>query len=135
MSELGDDFRAMKEYKRKKREREGWISNRYKTEESRIESVQYSHELNERIDHSTLKEIKSTGIVVVRKSESSFQLQLPEGNVMFYSGKNGDFIYVAQTKQRIDVSYPLGESLLDAVKKINWSDSTPPATKGNNDKK
>lgn len=120
MTELGDDFRAMKEYKRKKREREGWISNRYKTEDERIKSVQESHKLNEVIDSSTLKKIKKTGIKAVLKSESSFQLQLPEGNVMFYSGKNGDFIYVSQTKQRIDVCYPFGESLLDAIKNIRW---------------
>lgn len=126
MSELGDDFRAMKEYKRKKREREGWISNRYKTEESRAESVAYSHKRNQEIDNYILKSIKEVRIKVVRKSASSFQLQLPEGNVMFYDGKNGSFIYVSQTKQRIEVNH-VGE-LLEAIKSIRWLDSTPPAT-------
>lgn len=120
MTELGDDFRAMKEYKRKKRESQGWISNRYRTEESRNKFIAWSHDDNLSIDNLTLKQIKKTGIKVVKKSESSFQLQLPKGNIMFYSGKNGDFIYVAQTKQKIDVSYPLGESLLEAIKKVRW---------------
>lgn len=39
---------------------------------------------------------------------------------MLYSGKNGDFLYVSQTKQHIDIGY-LEEDLLDAIEKIKWN--------------
>ena len=125
MTELGDDFRAMREHNRNKRMREGWISNKYRTEEERDKWVETLHESNRERDAGVVKMLKKIGIKVVNKSESSFQLQLPRGNAMFYSSyKSGDFIYVAQTKQRIDVSFPLDESILDAIKKIDWSYQT-----------
>src|SRR5690348_3284910 len=101
MSELGDDYRYTREQKRKRHEAQGWWSNKHRTYESMLKSMESTHKLIEEIDGMTLKTLKKLKIQAVSKGEHAFQLQLPEGKVMLYDGKNGTFLYVSQTKQHI----------------------------------
>jgi len=105
MSDMGDMFREMREHKREQIQAGRRLSNRYRTEKDRNRSIESSTAYNQASDMRTLKNLKALKIEARCVSTASFQLFLPIGKVMFYTGKNGDFIYVPQTKQRIDVGY------------------------------
>jgi len=103
MGDIGEYWRDVKDSHRAMRERQGWISSRYKTEEQRAEMVSHSHQLNARIDDDDLRAIKRLGIDAERKSESSFQLHLNSGNVMLYTGRKGTFIYIPSENKKVNV--------------------------------
>lgn len=120
LAEYWDDY---KEYMREKRDREGWISNSYKTEDERDKSVAESHKLNKEIDDYTLTELKQNGFSAERKSESSFQLTTPKGKIMLYTGRKGNKLYYPQKNQTVrlpgSISYTV-EQIADGLKQVKW---------------
>lgn len=119
MGDMGDYWNDHKKYMREKRKREGWVSNKYKTEEERDESVAYAHKLNREIDENTLKLLKKMGYKAERKSASSFQIHLPTTKVMFYDGRKGAKLYHQPSGTMISVSsHHLEEELPKAIKEL-----------------
>jgi len=62
MSDMGDMFREMREYKRNQIMSGKRLSNRYRTEKDRNRSIESSTASNQRADMRTLKNLKELNI-------------------------------------------------------------------------
>jgi len=115
MGDMGDYWRDVKESSRKYKEKNGWISQQYKTEEERDEWVEHKHELNRDIDQSRLKKLEELGLNPKYKSTSSFMVFINGRQAMYYTGKWHKLHF--KDGEKVDLQYGDIEDYLEELNK------------------
>lgn len=111
---MGDYWRDIKEASRAYKQRKGWVSQQYKTEEDRQEGENWKHSANSNIDELTLKELKKLKLSPVRKNVHSFQINVKGRIGMYYTGKNQKLRY----NDGETINLPYYNSLEEYLKKV-----------------